>query len=365
MNNNRLTLIIDGNWLLLSRAFILHSYLGKDADPSLKAEGRARLIDMTARGITVMTNRFPMIDNIVFVEDGGSWRKSLSRPSCYKETYKGNREGQGIDIDYDTIWGAMKDISSRLQAIGMTVSRADNIEGDDWIWHWTETLNRQGTNCIIWSIDNDLKQLVRMRAGGAITVWYNDRSGLFLPECLKEKEIDDAAEFFLSPPPAHSAIAEDLKHHCHVVSYINPDDIIMSKIICGDAGDNIASVCRLEKNGKMYGVGPYEWSYIKSNLNIASLDDFFANRDNIIAAICSKRNKKDEVVRYDDVNQMFDFNTRLVRLNTESYPPQILEVMASGEYMMFDVSQIRNNYQVMTRTDSQNDAMNSIFEGIS
>ena len=46
---------------------------------------------------------------------------------------------------------------------GIVVSNHSSIEGDDWIWYWSRRLNEEGTSCIIWSSDNDLKQLVQGR----------------------------------------------------------------------------------------------------------------------------------------------------------------------------------------------------------
>lgn len=88
-NKSNFVLIIDGNWLLMSRLSILRMRI-KDEDTLVK---EVKL--MMIKSINKLLRDIPQIDNVIFVADGGSWRNKISIPEFLKKdhiTYKGNRE---------------------------------------------------------------------------------------------------------------------------------------------------------------------------------------------------------------------------------------------------------------------------------
>ena len=99
MPNSKLTLLIDGNWLLMSRLSVLQNRYSDD-DKLCKD-----LKLMMIRSINIVLKQFTEIDNIIFVSDGGSWRNKIPVPTFLQEEYKGNRE-RSDDIDWDLIFGA-------------------------------------------------------------------------------------------------------------------------------------------------------------------------------------------------------------------------------------------------------------------
>ena len=65
MPKSKLTLLIDGNWLLMSRLSVLsNSYVD---DFELCQELKLLMI----KSINVVLRTFPFIDNIIFCADGG------------------------------------------------------------------------------------------------------------------------------------------------------------------------------------------------------------------------------------------------------------------------------------------------------
>ena len=74
MAKSKLTLIVDGNWLLMSRLPIVNARYADDA--TLMNEVKTMMI----KSINVVLRTFPMIDNVLFVSDGGSWRKDIPVP---------------------------------------------------------------------------------------------------------------------------------------------------------------------------------------------------------------------------------------------------------------------------------------------
>ena len=71
MSKNKLTLLIDGNWLLISRLSVLSS---KYTDDDSLIHDLKRLI---THSISLVLKQFPLIDNIMICVDGGSWRSKI------------------------------------------------------------------------------------------------------------------------------------------------------------------------------------------------------------------------------------------------------------------------------------------------
>ena len=359
MKKNKCTLIVDGNWLLLSRFSVIGKGFEMDMPELAKEHSRNELHELMAKSISIVLNRFPVIDNIILVTDGGSWRKQLPVPKAIENvTYKGNRSS-AKELDWKYIYGALTDLSEKCKELGVTVANHSSIEGDDWVWYWSRRLNAEGTSCIIWSSDNDLKQLVQNDASTmAFTAWYNDKNGIWLESSMND-EIIDELDFFMSPIKVKSPVLESLVQLSKSTSYINPDDIIMEKIICGDAGDNIKSIAKAVSGSKTYKVSVKMWNEIKSGLGITSLTEFFEQKNKIITAITAL--KKFISCNVNDIDEMFDYNIKLVWLNETIIPETIVMYMNQLEYNITDINYIRSNFRTMCR---KNNTIEDIFESI-
>lgn len=358
MRKNNCTLLIDGNWLLISRFSVINGGFDKTLDECVKEHSQNELQELMAKSINVVLNRFPIIDNIILVTDGGSWRKQLPIPKSLENiTYKGNRS-QDKELDWKYIYGALNNLSDQCKELGITVSNHSSIEGDDWLWYWSRRLNSEGTSCIIWSSDNDLKQLVQTNDNTAFTAWYNERNGMWFDESQND-EIKDEIEFFMQPMKVKSPLLEDLKTNSRTNSYINPDHIIMEKIICGDAGDNIKSVVKVVKGSRTYKVSIKMWNDIRKSLNINHLEEFLVHRDKVVSEI--KSNKKFSDSDSKDILDMIDYNLKLVWLHEDVIPETIVMYMNQCEYKVIDILYIKSNYKVMCK---KNDEVEKIFDSL-
>ena len=144
-NKSNCVLIIDGNWLLMSRLSILRMRI-KDEDTLIK---EVKL--MMIKSINKLLRDIPQIDNVIFVADGGSWRNKITVPEFLKKdhiTYKGNRE-KDKDLDWDKIFKGYDEFIDILKETGVCVSREKGVEGDDWCAYWSKLLNSKNTNCLI------------------------------------------------------------------------------------------------------------------------------------------------------------------------------------------------------------------------
>ena len=356
---NNLTLLIDGNWLLISRASVLMNSFNKNLPSEAKRQSQLELEDLLAKSICVILSRIPTIDNIIIMADGGSWRKQLMVPKSIEGTvYKGNRS-QDTEIEWSYIYNALSNLITRAREEEITVSQYNNIEGDDWAWYWTRRLNSEGVNCLIWSSDNDLKQLIQVDdSTKAFTAWYNDKCGIWLPNSIKES--DNEMDFFMNTA-YYSPVLEAIKTRVPKQNYINPDDVVMSKIICGDAGDNILPIMRYQKSSRNYRITEKDWMDIKENFVLNNIKDFLDHRNGIALLIASHKKFKPYKPDIFELEEMFDYNTKLVWLNEKTIPDTVIQFMNQQEYKKFDVGYLRSNYKVLV---TENNDIQNLFDSI-
>lgn len=356
---NKCTLLIDGNWLLQSRMAVMMDQFDKTKTKHELEISQNELIERMTRSIIIILNKFRDIDNFILIQDGGSWRNQLQIPSQLGEKYKGNRE-HAVEIDWNYIFSALNKLSTLCKDQNITTSQLLNAEGDDWMWYWSRKLNSEGTNCIIWSSDNDLKQLVQVD-NGAFTAWYNDKHGLFFHKDLNDSQEEIDVDFFLNTN-YKSPLLESLQKNSQY-SFIDPDDIILSKIICGDSGDNIKSVIKVEKNGRRYGVSNKDWCSIRKNLRIDSFPLFLQKIDDVVIELINL--KKFSCYNLDKslIREMIDYNIKLVWLHEQVIPETVVQGMNNTEYQKCDIQYIRSNYKVLCGETETEDIM-GIFDSI-
>ena len=353
---NKCTLIVDGNWLLQSRMAPMIDKFNMSLDESIREAATRDLQMRLSYSITNILNRFKCIDNIILVADGGSWRKKLPRPSSLLDTaYKGNRT-MSEERDWKRIFSTLNNLEDKCKEIGITTTRFLDIEGDDWCWYWSRRLNAEGTNCMIWTIDNDLKQLIQVD-NGAFTVWYNDRNGLFIHEALKEKETDDL-DFFLTAD-TRSPLLDEIKRSATEVTYIDPNSVILDKIICGDNSDNIKSLVLYQKGNRNRKISVKECDKLLSSLGITTIEQLIDNKDIIIDTLMNKYT--DLSLDRNELSERFSYNEKLVWLNERVIPESIQAKMCEEEYKQYDLSYIRNNASVLAEQDKY---IEDIFSGI-
>lgn len=361
------TLVIDGNWLLMSRMFAVKPKFNIDNSTAEKENGVLELEDLMCRSINLVINRFDgIIDNIIIVSDGGSWRKEVKKPEWFEEEYKGNRI-KDTETDWKYVYKALEDIICQAEKLGITSCREMGIEGDDWVFHWSRYLNNKGINCVIWSSDADLKQLVQVK-NGAFTAWLNESQkgglpGLFLPSSLDNSKISEL-EMFMQIDSSNIP-TEPLCRKVNAVNYINPADIAETKIICGDAGDNIKPVFQTEKNGRKLRITEKEWNIIKENLEINDLNTFFEKKEQICQNIITNSKYSKYIKNKSHIYDMFEYNRTLVLLDSSVIPQEYQKKMESVEYKKYDLSYIKSNYKILMSKKPQETSIEDIFESIS
>lgn len=318
MPKSKLTLIVDGNWLLMSRLSVLNNRFADDYE--LNQELKLLMI----KSINIVLKNFPDIDNVIFVADGGSWRNSLEIPEylikeCEEEGvpvgYKENRV-RSEDINWELLFKSYDEFISNLKECGITACQENNVEGDDWCYHWSTLLNSQETNCIIWTKDNDLKQLVHIDSNKCFTVWWNADNGLFIEDFPEE----NFNFLFNTEFNINEDLLEHLKAKSKEVYKINKNDIIIDKIIRGDAGDNIYPIFIKKSKSRKYRVSSKELDFSLNYKDKNAVHNYISNLIN------SKKYAGYVNKSLEDIEDHFNLNRRLVVLEKESYPQEILDI---------------------------------------
>ena len=319
---NELTLLIDGNWLLISRMMVMKSKFSSSLSEEELEFSQLELKDKLYYSISLILKNIPEINNIILIKDGGSWRKNIKKPFIEISDYKGQRiEDKNINWKY--VFGALNLLAQEFIDLGFTVSYYPQIEGDDWTMYWSKYLNDQGINVIIWSTDRDLQQLVSYN-GKAFTCWYESKYGIYFDSVFLKKENEDILDIFLS---LESNIFESLKARIpsNNIYYINPIDIVKTKILHGDSSDNIESPLVFEKNNRKYRLG---LSFVEKIISKKdkTLNEFL---ERVWTEISSSKKYKDKCTK-ERFLKIAKYNTQLVWLDPRVYPIEIYNILKNN-----------------------------------
>lgn len=257
------TLMIDGNYFVYSRLYVMPRskgiLLGEEKE---QAQFLRKLCIDFASEVRKMR---PFIDQIVVAVDSKSWRKDLFPDA----EYKGTRT-----VDETVNWDAVYNIYDKFREVlakqGVIVQQTNGAEADDILFAWSTELNSIGKNCIVWTGDRDLIQLVDYtQATDGYTLWYyNTRRTLIAfegfsqvleePEVIEEKSNDDLLFNMASDESISGGIKSEIREWAKKnrvkVEEVQSREFIFKKILIGDRSDNINSVVTYNKkmsNGKI------------------------------------------------------------------------------------------------------------------
>lgn len=257
------TLLIDGNYFVFSRLFVMPKpksgkLLGDD-----KARGqfmRKLCIDFASE----MRKLNAFVDDVVIAVDAKSWRKDLYPESDYKGTRK-----QSSDVDWNAVYGTYEQFQEILKSKGVTIHQTQGAEADDVLFGWSTMLNGRGKSCIVWTGDRDLIQLVNYsEANDAHTIWYyNTRKSLYafegFTQAMEASASSDLSndDMLFNMGGQHMMrdryqgdILQWVKDNKVEITEVDCDLFILKKILVGDKSDNIPSVVTWQKemkNGKL------------------------------------------------------------------------------------------------------------------
>lgn len=370
-NYEKTTLVVDGNWLLMGRQFMLNDQFSISNPQYMRDTASNNLADLMCQSISVcLRSMSGVITNVVFVSDGGSWRRNVKKPKIISDAvYKGTRSFES-NTDWNAVWKSMNILTKRLKSYGMTVSNVPGAEGDDWCWWWSRKLNALGENVILWTIDEDIKQLITVNPEtGCWTGVYEKRPGLILPSCLdpgEDSNVDDI-DFFMNNYQSTKSEAADTLSKIFQTKYVNPSSIINKKIFVGDGGDNILPTFTYCKGGKTYKATVKDMEgLIDMNKDEYSEDKWIKSLPSIYHNIIESKKSRligSEIVSENDFIEHAIYNRTMVWLDDSQIPDEVKSKMAEVEYKHLTPDQmhdIRFNWKVLAEKSSK-DEIESLF----
>lgn len=253
------TLLIDGNYFVFSRLFVLQKpksgqLLGDDKQKSQFM--RKLAIDFASE----MRKLKMFVDDVVLTVDSKSWRKDLYPEADYKGTRK-----QSSDVNWTNVYSVYEEFQKILAAKGVTVHQIQGAEADDVIFGWSTALNNRGKSCIVWSGDRDLIQLVNYsKTNDAHTIWYyNTKKSLYVYEGFEHDMNQSIANDMSTDDLLFNMGGEHMTrdtYQTNILAWVKDlkiemtevdcDRFIFNKILIGDKSDNIPSVVTWQKEMK-------------------------------------------------------------------------------------------------------------------
>lgn len=253
------TLLIDGNYFVFSRLFVLQKpksgqLLGDDKQKSQFM--RKLAIDFASE----MRKLKMFVDDVVLTVDSKSWRKDLYPEADYKGTRK-----QSSDVNWTNVYSVYEEFQKILASKGVTVHQIQGAEADDVIFGWSTALNNRGKSCIVWSGDRDLIQLVNYsKTNDAHTIWYyNTKKSLYVYEGFEHDMNQSIASDMSADDLLFNMGGEHMTrdtYQTNILAWVKDlkiemtevdcDRFIFNKILIGDKSDNIPSVVTWQKEMK-------------------------------------------------------------------------------------------------------------------
>lgn len=326
-------LVVDGNWLLLNRVFtIKNDICSQQYDEDKK---KSLIKSALSKGIYWGLKRIPF-NNIIIASDHGSWRADMVPPTGKKVDYKKNRAFDS-SIPWPAIWTAYNEFLEYCRSLGILCPNMPKIEGDDWICAFTRSINKRGDNALIWSTDHDLMQLVHSASDSeGWTAWIDNRDNLTLDKGSDK----DAVGLFANE---YDNALNILKQTAKNISYINPIQIILQKILAGDVSDNISPIVNTRQKNRTIHFSEKEANKLCADLSIERPGDLQERAGIVTDWISSQKRWKD--VDTSMINEQLAYNRKLVELNEKYLPSDLQQVIIINTARLndYDSSAIINN----------------------
>jgi len=314
----KLSLIIDGNYLLQKSVFVLFKLRNLYTDLPLILE----------KDYNTITNLF-YFSKIYFISDSRTnWRKKF-----YTE-YKGTRK-KNDDIDWDTVYEIYENFKNGLtKKKNCDVHQIEYLEGDDIISYIIKESNKKGYSNMIIANDSDLFQLIYYdEVSKYMNFMYNFKFAdetVYFPELYRrfiENINGDNIDDLFGNSGSDSEFVEFIKTLTATkkIKEIDSEMELFVKII-GHNKDNIKSIYMKGDRGIGKPGGEKIYKFYKETYpgSIDFNSDIFKER--LIESIkYYKKIKNDE---FDDsMMERLNVNLKLVKLDKKSTPSRLYEQM--------------------------------------
>ena len=381
------TLMIDGNYFVYSRLYVMPRRSGKQLLETEKDQGqfmRKLCIDFASE-IRKMT---PFVDEVVIAVDSKSWRKDFYPEAEYKGTRKSDDS-----VNWAAVYRIYDEFRALLQKNGVIIQQTPGAEADDILFARATELNNQGKNCIVWTGDRDLIQLVDYtQATDGYTLWYyNTKRNLLafegFNELLEETTGDSVSADELLFDLNNSDISSDemkgklkewIRSNRVNIEEIDSRAFIFKKILVGDKSDNIQSVVTYTKAMKNGKVRTFSITDKQADKILAQYEkDFgrFEVEQLFLPAVIDKM--ADVIYRVngnstiESIKQTLRLNIQLMLLHVRTIPEPIMNAMYTDievnnpELNVYNVSQMERILEGTNWTKKNGDSVPDNFDPFS
>ena len=381
------TLMIDGNYFVYSRLYVMPSRKGKQLLESEKDQGqfmRKLCIDFASE-IRKMT---PFVDEVVIAVDSKSWRKDFYPEAEYKGTRKSDDS-----VNWAAVYRIYDEFRALLQKNGVIIQQTPGAEADDILFARATELNNQGKNCIVWTGDRDLIQLVDYtQATDGYTLWYyNTKRNLLVFEGFNDllnqttgdsipadELLFDLNNSDLSSDEMKGKLKEWIRSNRVNIEEIDSRAFIFKKILVGDKSDNIQSVVTYNKTMKNGKVRTFSITDKQADKILEQYEKDFGRFEVEQLFLPEVVNKMADVIyrvngnsTIESIKQTLRLNIQLMLLHVRTIPEPIMNAMYNDievnnpELNVYNVSQMERILEDTNWTNKAGDSVPDNFDPFS
>jgi 5'-3' exonuclease len=244
MKSSRYTLIVDGNYFLFKTLYVLPRTGTELLKSSEDCEVFMRKLATDFSYQLRLLDGF--IGQVVWTVDSKSWRKDFYPQAEYKAT-----RTQDGSLNWDNFKKVSEGFKDLLESKGVVVSRVDGAEGDDLMFAWNTECLAKDRSTIILTGDRDMLQLVgKNQSNDSHCMVYSPaHKKIFVPVGFTEWKDEQPVGDFFDVLKANTGMASNAKKMIDLlqnkknieVIETDPELVRFTKILTGDAGDNVSS----------------------------------------------------------------------------------------------------------------------------
>lgn len=274
-------------------------------------------------------------DKVILMTDSrNAWRKDLLPND--DSGYKANRE-KNDKWDWDQIFDYANRLKAEMIKKGFDFGECERCEADDLLCMTKELIFQKynNWNVILVSSDADIRQLADFNPeNNQYCCIYNPISlkgsirrlfvtSDFFKWYLSEDEKTSNDIFFMNINNDKYRIKTIINNAGNKIKIeiIDPNDIVLSKIFCGDSGDNVPSFYNwYSPKGKLSRITELKYSKIKESMELKSVQDLETKisflKENIEPVIKKELNDI-------DISERLQRQKLLVELKSSNFPKYI------------------------------------------
>ena len=338
-NQNKINLVIDFNNIAM-RSMFTCQYMGGGTVKNFDTEEECTLlIRKLATDMCQLVKMFNPYRVFVACDTKFPWRNELYK-NMDGMKYKGSRK-HDEEKNWTNIFNALSEYKTVLRNNNFVVTEIDHAEADDIAALWVDYALNHDESVVLVSSDKDWTQLVSFSSGKKFVACYNPISNnknqkrFYVSQGFMDWINEpDVVDIFFNGYDETKKLMKDIVTANSKVVYevIDPNRVVLDKILCGDDGDDVPAFYEYYKNGKKTRITPLKASHILENLSVSSVNGLneAANSGSLREAV--EKEMKTEVPV--DFSERLLRQRKLVELDKTLFPNKIVEEFNSHVFFM-------------------------------